>query len=89
MQAVFGLKMLWGAPESPFVCHSFPIVWNRGRVKSMKRLKLLVVDDEPDIRLELQDFVEELGFECLLALMDKKHWRYLKAVLISTLCCQI
>ena len=33
----------------------------------MKRLKLLVVDDEPDIRLELQDFVEELGFECLLA----------------------
>lgn len=33
----------------------------------MKRLKLLIVDDEPDIRLELKDFAEELGFECLLA----------------------
>lgn len=33
----------------------------------MSALKLLVVDDEPDIRLELQDFVDELGFECLLA----------------------
>ena len=33
----------------------------------MNRLKVLVVDDEPDIRLELQDFVEELDFQCVLA----------------------
>jgi putative two-component system response regulator len=33
----------------------------------MSALKLLVVDDEPDIRCELQDFAQELGFECLLA----------------------
>ena len=33
----------------------------------MNKLKVLVVDDEPDIRLELQDFIQELDFECVLA----------------------
>ena len=33
----------------------------------MNKLKVLVVDDEPAIRLELKDFVEELDFQCLLA----------------------
>ena len=33
----------------------------------MNKLKVLVVDDEPDIRLELEDFIQELDFECVLA----------------------
>lgn len=33
----------------------------------MNKLKVLVVDDEPDIRLELNDFVQELDFDCMLA----------------------
>jgi len=45
----------------------------------MNALKLLVVDDEPDIRLELQDFVEELGFECLLAANGQEALSLFKA----------
>jgi len=45
----------------------------------MNALKLLVVDDEPDIRLELQDFVEELGFECLLAANGQEALSIFKA----------
>jgi len=33
----------------------------------VNRLKVLVVDDEPDIRLEMDDFIQELDFECVLA----------------------
>ena len=33
----------------------------------MKKLKVLMVDDEPDIRIELNDFLLELGFEAVLA----------------------
>lgn len=33
----------------------------------MSALKILIVDDEPDIRLELQDFVGDLDFQCVLA----------------------
>ena len=29
----------------------------------MTTLKVLIVDDEPDIRLELSDFIEEIDFE--------------------------
>lgn len=33
----------------------------------MNKLKVLVVDDEPDIRLELDDFIQELDFDCVPA----------------------
>ena len=33
----------------------------------MTKLKVLIVDDEPDIRLELSDFIEEIDFECVVA----------------------
>jgi len=33
----------------------------------MNKLKVLIVDDEPDIRLELNDFIQELEFDCVLA----------------------
>ena len=50
----------------------------------MNKLKVLIVDDEPDIRFELHDFIQELEFDCVLAANGEEALSFLNKIDIST-----
>jgi putative two-component system response regulator len=44
----------------------------------VNKLKVLIVDDEPDIRFELNDFIQELEFDCVLAANGEEALSFFK-----------